>query len=418
MKNTNAIQKVTAFIAGASIALGGGAALAASAQADPTATPAAATQVATGSDTIQDVFNGFAASIKLAGGNTPAIASFDATGSATINPRGKHEFDRPDGSGAGLNALKSAWDRDDANATVPFGDDEVKLNEGEVNIARSSSGPSLEGNDYQFIPFALDAVTYATSATGSLIPSDLPLTADDGAHAGTAADPKPLSLENIYNGGNTYVSDGAGHDFYVGTGTPEAGYTRLNVYVPQSNSGTRKFWSQTLGFNNTTLPAGVTDTKDGEDIQEHNGLAVYDDPVGIVPFSIAQHIAQNNATGNDPDKTDNVPGEIGNVPVTNRSYGVSLNSIDGVSPTEFDEDSNTVLNSSFPVARDVYAVIPTAKYNDESSVLAQLFRTGITVDKVTSNIYSAQIDGQLAITAFGFGTETHDPLGVGIGANL
>ena len=416
MKNTNAIQKVAAFIAGAAIALGGGAALAASAQADPTTTPEDAdTQVATGSDTIQDVFNGFALSINLADGDTPAIASFDATGSSDITIRPGVTIARPDGSGAGLEALKASWTESSYKG--------VELSQDDINIARSSSAPSgatlPEGQgDYQFIPFALDAVTYATSATGSQIPENLPLAADNGTHAGTAADPKPLSLTNIYNGGNTYVSDGAGHDFYVGTGTPEAGYTRLNVYVPQSNSGTRKFWSQTLGFNNTTLPAGVTDTKDGEDIQEHNGLAVYDDPVGIVPFSIAQHIAQNNATGNDPDKTDNVPGEIGNVPVTNRSYGVSLNSIDGVSPTEFDEDSNTVLNSSFPVARDVYAVIPTAKYNDESSVLAQLFRTGITVDKVTSNIYSAQIDGQSAITAFGFGAETREPLGVGIGANL
>jgi len=122
-----------------------------------------------GSDTSQDVVEGLAG---ILGGGT-SIANYKATGSATINTRGSAActFTRPNGSGNGLNALSAA-----IGGFAAFGSP-GSLN-GCVDFARSSSGgnpstpPGGGTGKLTYVPFAVDAVTYAV-LTVSNVPKNL-----------------------------------------------------------------------------------------------------------------------------------------------------------------------------------------------------------------------------------------------------
>jgi hypothetical protein len=320
---------------------------------NPTSESGEVALVGVGSDTIQDLFTGLTQSVTDKSGNQ-VFASYDATGSAQIKTRVLgQQFDRPNGSGPGLNALKSAA----VGSTVPDNGANVVLHGSDVQFSRSSSYNSTtlaSGGRYAQIPIAVDAVTYATSGSVTTkVPSGIAQGGTPSTATGTTAAPDPLTLSNIF-GGKGYLSgvvNGTTYQFYSGAGasSDQANWPKLDVFVPQSGSGTRNFWytALTLG-SNTALPAGVLDTYNGGTTnEEHDGSAIQSDAYGIEPFSIAQWTAQSH--------TGTINSSYG-TNITDRRHGVLLNSVGSVAPTV-----SGALNTAFPISRPVFVDVEFAQ---------------------------------------------------------
>jgi hypothetical protein len=319
MLRKNKVRLVAVVAAVASATLLG----AFTANADPTAGtfPALA---GVGSDTIQDVMNGMSTAI-------PAIGSYDAVAPAsdsnktTITTRsGGVAFTRPNGSGDGQNALSDAIDGHAYNGVVITGD---------VDFARSSSGPApatFPGTQLTFIPFAKDAVSYAVNEA-----SDFPRDIPEGSAAAAAANPSALTLWNIYHCTATTYTDS-------NTNT-----ITIIPLLPQSGSGTRKFWDSTFSLTEGSLPSCVTDLNGTTEENDGSSLT---GPGDIMPFSISQYIAQGNWSS--------LP-----APTTQRTKAAVLGAIDGIQP--FVLSGNTVVqNPSFEINRLVYNVVSTARLTD------------------------------------------------------
>jgi hypothetical protein len=296
------------------------------------------TMVAVGSDTIQDVYNAFASNL----GNT-TLASYDAinpishaagdTLAYINNTNGKTcSFPRPNGSGAGQEAM-------DASVAGPLPTTTVLNPEpgvGCVDIGRSSSGPgSTAGapnsgnytgtNALQFVPFAEDAVdgSFGPAAGGTAFTAATHDAAGDSVPATTVATQLPVASVNMFTQQNlTDLYKNCKEITVNGTlfwplGDPNPGETtkpanaqQIDLYIPQTSSGTTKFWAgQTGAFSLTTLPACVFTTIQNGALsvngasnpshfiftnEEHDGTAIATDPFGYFPFSIAQWIAQSN----------------------------------------------------------------------------------------------------------------------------
>ena len=339
---------------------------------------------ATGSDTIQDVYNQFSADL---GGST--LNSFNAinptTGAAgdtltyTDGFSGAHcSYPRPNGSTQGLDALEAS-----IGGAVGGGGVSPEPGLGCVDVARSSAGPNASGpasggytgsNAMQFVPFALDAVTGAIGpATGGT-----PFTAQshdangDTVATSTVATQLPaavnsFSLQNLKDlFGSGIATTAGGTVFWPANGSvaQPAGSTKIDLYIPQLGSGTEKFWATTLGFNAATPPAwdhttivngALTPANDGGITftdEEHDGTNVATDPLGYAPFSIAQWIAQSNGQND-------------------RRHGAVLENVNGVAPTTT-SNGHTVLNSSFPITRLVYSVVSLARLTTNGDPLKAL----------------------------------------------
>ena len=278
-----------------------------------------------GSDTIQDVENGLGSAI-------PAIGSYDAVDPTTgaiggniITKSGGPAYVRPNGSGDGVKALSDSIE----GGTHLWNGVNIA---GQVDFARASGFQGSTGTDVTYIPFALDAVTYAVNA-GSDFPRNLPI-------GGSTDAASRLSLYNIYHCIKTTYLDGDGNSIPI------------HPLTPQSGSGTAKFWASTLGFSDTTLPTCVKRVNTDSTpvvVEEHNGTAI-DDAGDIVPFSIAQYIAQGNHAS--------IASAFG-VNVTERRGNVALGSIGGQAPIR-ENGTTTVMNPSFPVTRSVFNVVSSA----------------------------------------------------------
>jgi hypothetical protein len=327
------------------------------AQAGPALADPTVQEVATGSDTIQDVMNQY--SVDLAGN---LLGSFNAvdpvTGSQTTNveyvkganatqPSLSCLSQRPNGSGAGQVALRESINPG-TTATPALS---PVMPQNCADIARSSSGPTVTSTGaLQFIPFAEDAVTGAVGpATGGTIqgttgPVNAVATAITQASLFTKT-----QLQTLYASCGTVTVGGVTYD----PNTPAAaGNQQIDLYVPQPNSGTRNFWAGQMGFPTGTLPSCVHDhmkdtatTFNGPSVEEHNGTAVALDADGYMPFSIAQWVSQNNHTIGDPINID-------------RRYGAQLQQINSVAPTT---GTPPTLNPAFPINREVYNVVEACK---------------------------------------------------------
>lgn len=264
------------------------------AAADPSGSPTYRQLSGVGSDTTQGVMNGLANVVTING--VKVIGSYDAVGSATITTKDPATtpgctIARPNGSGAGRTALSSS----------------LQANNNCLDFSRSSSlNLSAATPGLTYVPFAVDAVTYAITPTSS-VPRKLGL----------------ADLKAIYHCDPNYVGSGPNYS--------------LTVYLPQAGSGTRSFWESTVGITDADVVAGVypciKDTKNGAPVEEHDGRVLDDN--SIAPFSIAQYNAQSSQT------------------IADLRGRAILGTVDGIAPT--------TLNSSFGVKRDVYNVIPTSK---------------------------------------------------------
>jgi hypothetical protein len=233
------------------------------------------TLVAVGSDTSQDVVEGLSNVIRDAAGQ-PLISNYKSTPvGRTITTRtgvANCTFTVPRNSGEGRDALSAALRSASfagGGATTPV--TSPNLN-GCVDVARSSSGgnptvsPGLGALTY--VPFAIDSLTYATTAT-SAVPHRLNL----------------ATLKTIY------TSNGA-------PGT--AACLNFAPLLPSNGSGTRSFFATLLGLTDSALGSGTANSwgscaadtnAAGTPIQEHDGRFLTT-ATQIVPFSTAQFIAQ------------------------------------------------------------------------------------------------------------------------------
>ena len=383
LKSLAVVGTVTLGMAGIGIAAAG------PASADP-----ATTYVAVGSDTIQDVINGFAGGVSGGIiGSWNAVNPVTAAAHEIITPakslaggnQSNCSFTRPNGSTEGFNALDISMGGTATGLASP-------PQAGCVDIARSSGGPGSvaqtgpgsinPAGQLIYVPFAVDAVTGATGPTTAgqtttiTTPSGpqtitVPVTNITQADLFTKTD-----LTNLYagmtatEGGVTYWPKGS----TVVTQPP--GSTVIDLYAPQAGSGTLKFWAGQLNFSATSPPAWVHQTIQAgpaatEPVEEHDGSAYASDPNGYGPFSIAQWIAQSNG-------------------IDDRRHTAILHSINGVAPTV----AGPALNPNFPILREVYNVVSFAAVTGGDPELQSLL----------SGTGSRLCTSTFTIKHFGFGT--------------
>jgi hypothetical protein len=369
------------------------------------------TYLVVGSDTIQDVYNQFG--LDFAGN---LIGSFNATNPVT---NAFHEiitaaktgtttpvvaptvcsFTRPNGSTEGNLALRKSMGSTAADTLTP-------PQPGCVDIARSSSTLPTANVDPTagnliYIPFALDAVAGSTGSTACTINGTAtPATALNNP-AFTLAQLQAMyasGTPEMATNGTTYDPEAVLNGHVAATGD-----VPIDLYIPQSGSGTLSFWAGQMGFSTSSIPkwdnqtiistsALGTPTSTpasfvGTQVEEHDGTAVSADPYGYGPFSIAQYLAQSN--GHNP-----------------RFHCAVLQTINGVAPIV-----GGSLNTSFPLRREVYSV---AAYD-------RVVNTGDgNFDPALANLLvgatSTECRDAITIHNYGFGSLATSPLGHTCGA--
>ena len=266
---------------------------ASAAQADPTGSPTFRQLAGVGSDTTTPVMNALSNLITVNG--TKVIGSYDATGSATIQTQATGcTLNRPNGSGAGRAALLASLE-----ANNGAGDGCLQFSRSSSVNTAATGGPKLT-----YIPFAVDAVTYAIT-NNSVVPRSLTL----------------AQLQSIYQCNPAFVGTGPNYS--------------IVPLLPQPGSGTRSFWETEMGITDTQVTSGalpcISDMSGGQLIEEQDGRVLSSNT--LVPFSIASYDAEESQTISD------VRG--------NAVLGV----INGITSQQ--------INTSFQVTREVYNVIPT-----------------------------------------------------------
>ncbi|MFF4363145.1 Ig-like domain repeat protein [Streptomyces sp. NPDC001604] len=357
-------RSTAALVAAAVVA--GGLALASPAYADPTPAGTFRQLVGVGSDTTQDVLNALAGdtvngksyattAVKSASG--AGVASYDAIGSGTIQTRSAGPtFTRPNGSGAGRQALSASLDGD----KFPNGDG-VAIT-GQVDFARSSSGPTNSGTALTYIPFARDAVGVAVRGSG---------------------------LDNL--------SADQLHDIYKAGGVRTLNGQTLHPVLPQANSGTRKFFLAAIGLDSNTVDTSLPT------VQENQANAALTQDGTLVPFSVGSWIAQINGVAPDYSK-DAV------------ATGAHLASIQLPGDTGATSPVTTVNGKLVPVSgyyenatfgRDVYNVVPTRAVDPTSIFFDKdLYDVFVTSGSHTAGLAS---DGaEHVISDFGFLNESYN----------
>ncbi|MBL1081665.1 Ig-like domain repeat protein [Streptomyces actinomycinicus] len=358
-----------ALVAAAVVA--GGLALASPAHADPTPAGTFRKLVGVGSDTTQDVLNALAGdtvnnksyadtAVKSASG--AGIASYDAiepgtgsTSSSVQTRSGGPAFLRPNGSGKGRLALSESLTGD------KYPDSAGVSIKNQVDFARSSSGPSTSGTALTYIPFARDAVGVAVK--------------------GPALD--SLTVDQL-------------HDIYSGALTKVGGQT-VHPKIPQSSSGTRKFFLSAIGLTDATLSPDIPT------VQENQADSAITEDGALVPFSVGSWIAQNNGVAPDYSKAAAAAGaHLAAVQLPGDSGATTpVITVNGkLSPV-------TAYYENATFGRDVYNVVPSRAIDP----------AGIFYDKdlydvfVTSGSHKAALASDAAekvIADFGFVNEPYN----------
>jgi hypothetical protein len=350
-----------------------------------------------GSDTTQDVMNGLQIAIGRVSTNGDwKLSSYDANVVGTIKSKvnGTAAICRPNGSGAGVNALRVAIGNQTTSACTPFTGNTASTWDmtgatnvvGQFQYARSSSGPTTVANGVlAYVPFAKDAVGYAVSSD-SVMPE---LTVGSSTDSADGSGETPESLWAIYNCSATRIITKPGvdaklvNDSYVKAGDETS--TRIRAYIPQDGSGTRSYWLGKFGITLASSDSCVEDKKyvvgdasapgdgnntfttgadySGASVQEHSGAAVDGNRGAITPFSIPKWIAM--AKG--------IQG------VTDVRFGAVIGDLNGVAPTSgsganlvTNPDYITDTNTSY-LTRTVYNVVPYRTVTDPTTLEYKMF---------------------------------------------
>ncbi len=333
-KNTKLRFGVVAAFAAAALAIG----TAAPAYADPTG-PAKPLN-GTGSDTTQDVMNFVASQV-------PAIGNWNAVPAGSNITVDGITFNRPIGSGDGVRALSRSLQGLTSGAPIPPATVAPTLPFGTLDFARSSALRTESGTQLTYIPFAGDATTIAFNASSDF-PRDVAL--------GSATDiGNPFTLRNIYLGTRQNFRDSNGD------------LITIRPLLPQTGSGTRLYWvTEVLATDEGAIATGGRATDLGNTVQEHDGRFLTG-PGDIVPYSVAQWIAQSNSTAEGLSTSTAAsirPNPTGTV---DRRGGAILGAIDTVKPIAF---AGTVYatNPDFLPSRLVYNVVETRALTSNPAV--------------------------------------------------
>jgi ABC-type phosphate transport system substrate-binding protein len=202
--------------------------------------PAHTSIVGVGSDTTMNVVNQISVDYDKTSA-TRKLYSWDAVGSTTISTKtGCAAITRPNGSGAGISALK-------ANAR-PSGDTIDFC----VDFARSSRGPQTGDGattHLAFVAYAKDAVTWSANSTTN-----------------ATASLTTLQLRAIYSCNAALLGTGkTGRVTWNEVGGTSA--SAVVPVIPQSSSGTRSFFLSKIGV--TTLGSCVVPTNNT--VEENEG---------------------------------------------------------------------------------------------------------------------------------------------------
>jgi len=384
------LKRVNKAVIGGLVALTAATGLLAStiqpASADPTRPYAA-----TGSDTIQDVWNGLTNDF---GAVAPSIASWNAfvappsgTAAGTYTSfiqtkTGGSFFLRPSGSGEGQKSVSAVWDPAYASHQYPSGTGAV-LNHEDVDFGRSSGGPAA-GTGLKFLPFARDAVAIAFNPYSTL----------------TTVDLTTGQIAELYNGVDNTGDAVVTFDSQPATAATKVFINGVEVHprIPQNGSGTRSFFLGAIGVTTAQLAPYIpvpNNTVDNGGLPENDGHQIATDG-DLIPFSAAQWIAQSNGKA------------------TDTTGGLSLAKVNGLAPTSgsaptmtagalfggknLSGDYNTVPGTGVGVFnRDTYDVIPTS-FLGGSATSKQQALVSILGAGVGGN------NGKAVIRSFGFGT--------------
>ena len=378
LKSFLAVAAGSAVLAGALVGIG----------TPALADPAAATAVAGGgSDTTQDVMDAIAKAVApstIGSWNALPVHSTIQTHSGTTCAT----ITRPNGSGEGVTALRRSlsgtfksgtsgptYPNTTATYSAGTGNNPPALGSQCFEFARSSGGPgtnaSTTGN-LQYVPFALDGLT---SANGPASGTDATVITDTFTFA---------QLQAMYTSGTNVTIGAKTYDPNPADGTTG---TAIHLLIPQSGSGSRAFWLAAMGITGA-VPAWVKDTfvptagGAAQSVEENDGTPVRLDHNAIMPFSIAQWIAQS--TGHN-----------------DRRDGARLMNVSGLAPI-----SGGKLNASFvpQLLREVYNVIP---FNATTAAGAALIPNGTTLYNFFVNPSASnplRLCGRTSlITEYGFG---------------
>lgn len=316
---------------------------------------------AVGSDTIQDVWNALSNT-----GPIKSVASYDAFGapSTIVTKTGATPITRPNGSGAGVKALSASLNplnhiyKDSANTSFT-------LKRNDIDIARSSSSPSVAGTELTFLPFARDAVTVAVKDS--------------------ANQPVSLTTQQIANIFSCTAGDGVTID--RSTGKPVLGGMTFTPKLPQAASGTRGFFLKAIGItpNTTCIPASE------QNYAENSGAALTSQG-DIFPFSAAQWIAQKNGAMTDTTSVGQVLADIDGLKAIDPSSAAPA-----LAPGDlYGNAAVAPASGKGTFARDTYNVVSSTVQTSK-----------LTYNVVLNNAVSTSLKttaGKSIITKFGFKT--------------
>ncbi|MCW5952195.1 MAG: hypothetical protein KIT69_08055 [Propionibacteriaceae bacterium] len=311
----------------------------------------------TGSDTLQDSLNAITNGTRVTGSSVRAtdlegvtLGNYDAfgTGQIQVKPNGPY-FKRPAGSGDGRNALIASIQGESGNW-------DGKVITGQVDIARSSSGPGSsadDNGDLAYVPYARDAISYAYVGPDANL-GDLSVAQLKEIYESSAANP-------VVIGGTTILP-----------------------LIPQSSSGTRSTFLLAIGVS--TLGSGVSSTYGGvaNSLPENDGSVLTQ--VGhIVPFSAGSWIAQANKVAG-----------VNTIPSTGT---VKMGKIAGVAP--FTTSGTTLVpNQTFyngAFGRDTYLIVEWARINPNDAKydpsLAALMNPSSTASLVNMSASATSVGG-------------------------
>lgn len=308
-------------------------------------TPRAKDIVGFGSDTIQNLFDQFSinynATVRK---SAPHLYSFDAVGAGgVVHDSIKAKFGcakapRPNGSSEGILGTAGGPYGLTANTADPAGGTGFCSDFARSSRARATGDPA----DIDFVPFALDAVTFATNA-GSNAPSDL-----------TTA-----QLAEIYTC-SVPAKGGHGPNNWADLGGRPG---KINAQLPQTGSGTRKFFLTALGNGVPITPGACVDSSAGENVnnfpEENEGTNKFLKGANtIYPYSVADWIAQifhSPACGKNPGKGQNLFG-------CDNHGTMQLREINATAPVEF-LGAQPKLDKTFSPAfvRQVFVVVRGSK---------------------------------------------------------
>lgn len=324
-------KKAVALCATLGVVLSG-IALAAPASADPVSNSYAIV----GSDTLEDVVSALAngtnitgPSVRTLSASGATIGSFDATGSPYITTKsGGTRFGRPNGSGDGVKALSRSLDGA-AYTSGTAGSPANVVISGQVDIARSSSGPGSAANasgELVYIPFGRDAIAYIYKGNAAL------------------ASVTPAQLKAAYE----CTSDGTIN-----------GVT-TTVVIPQAGSGTRKDFLSKIGSDEAGLKT-VSESGCVIEGQEHDGTSLNSLTNAIMPMAASRWIAMNTGASYDKRGTATVLGSL----VTSGG-----NPVAAVTGTGTSMAPNSAYYADSTWGRDTYLVVEYARLATDPGLAA------------------------------------------------